>query len=134
LRIWLTVFKSNQRKVICKNYLSILTLSTYIDNDYYLKIFSNYKITILLYNPNKLYYVLQLTSRIVSVCEDIWIFIWDWLVGKFSLEQERFNLLEPDKTALLFNIISVFTKTLWMYAELKPRILNAVLSTFCGFA
>lgn len=68
----------------------------------------------------------------VRVFEIIWMFVWDWLEVKFPIEQERFNLFEPERTDLLFKNISVFKKTLWIYAELRPRILKAIWSNFCG--
>lgn len=94
------------------------------------------------------------TSRIVSVCDIIWMFTCDWLVGRLSLERDLTNCLDPLSTDRLFSTISVLIKTLEIYVELwgrrgqkmnviyflfwvnqfylKALILNAVRSSFVG--
>lgn len=59
------------------------------------------------------------TSRIVRVCDIIWMLTCDWLVGRLSLDRERTSCLEPLHTDLLFNSISVFMNTRVIYEELK---------------
>lgn len=72
------------------------------------------------------------TSRIVSVCDIIWMLTWDWLVGKLSVERDLARDREPVRTFLLLRAISVRRNTLDMYAELSPRIRKAVRRNFAG--
>lgn len=65
---------------------------------------------------------ITLTSRIVKVWDIICTLIWDWLVGKLSLERDLTICFGPLSTDLLFSNISVFKKTLDMYVELKTNI------------
>lgn len=68
----------------------------------------------------------------VSVCDTICMLFWLWLLGRFSVDRDLTSCLEPLITDLLLSTISVRMKTREMYAELRPRIPNATLSTFCG--
>lgn len=72
------------------------------------------------------------TSRIVSVCDIIWMLTWDWLVGRLSVERDLARDREPVRTFLLLRAISVRRNTLDMYAELSPRIRKAVRRNFAG--
>lgn len=56
----------------------------------------------------------------------------DWLVGKLSVDRDLAKDLEPINTFRLFKAISVRKNTLDMYAELSPRIPNAVRRNFAG--
>ena len=57
---------------------------------------------------------------------------WDWLVGRLSVDRDLANDLDPVRTLLLFRAISVRKNTLDMYAELSPRIPNAVRKNLAG--
>lgn len=58
------------------------------------------------------------TSRMVRVCDIIWMLTCDWLVGKLSLERDRTNCLDPLSIERLFSSISVLINTLEIYVEL----------------
>lgn len=53
-------------------------------------------------------------------------------MGKLSVDRDLANDLEPINTFRLFNAISVRKNTLDMYAELNPRIPNAVRKNLAG--
>lgn len=75
---------------------------------------------------------LKLTSRIVNVCDIIWMFICDWLVGRWSLECGLVSCLLPLTTLRLFTVISVLMNILDMACELNLRMLNAVFRSLEG--
>lgn len=74
----------------------------------------------------------QHTSRIVSVCDIIWMLTWDWLVGRLSVERDLAKDRDPVRTLLLLRAISVRRNTRDMYAELSPRTPKAVRRNLAG--
>ena len=78
------------------------------------------------------------TSRMVSVCDIIWMLIWDWLVGRTSLERERGTMvfllfgMDAEAAALDLRYISVLMNNRSISDELKLRTPYAVLSNLSG--
>lgn len=60
------------------------------------------------------------------MCDIIWMFSCDWLVGKLSLERDLVNSFGPLRTDLLFSNISVLMKTFDIYEELKQQLNQAL--------